>query len=64
MSSDIKNLRPDAPWRSAGIGLGMGWRCMGCNVSRSSTLGSRGAGIKKRCAVCVAAKAKREGVAG
>ncbi len=61
---DSNSRRNDARWRSAGIGLGMGWRCMGCNVSRSSTLGSKGSGINKRCSFCVAAKAKREGVAG
>lgn len=55
MSSDIKYLRPDAPWRSAGISMGMGWRCMGCGVSRGSTLGRKGAGIWKRCSFCVAA---------
>ena len=61
---DPHSKRNDTPWRSPGIGMSHGWRCMGCNVSRGSTLGSRGAGINKRCKACVAAKAKREGGAG
>lgn len=53
---DSNSKRTDTAWRSPGIGLGMGWRCWGCNVSRGSTLGSKGAGVKKRCSFCVAAK--------
>ena len=30
------------------------WRCMGCNQHRYSTLGSKGAGVWKRCSHCVA----------
>ena len=39
--------------RAHGGGLAMRWKCMGCNQVRD-TLGSRGAGVRKVCAVCVA----------
>ena len=65
MSSDNNiNRHTDVPWRPAGIGQAMTWRCIGCVISRGTTLGSKGAGVRKRCATCVAAKAKREGAAG
>ena len=39
--------------RANGGGLAMRWKCMGCNQIRD-ILGSRGAGARKVCAVCVA----------
>lgn len=39
--------------RANGGGLAMRWKCMGCNQVRD-TLGSRGAGVRKVCAQCVA----------
>ena len=44
--------------RVAGPGVAMRWKCLHCEQVRDY-LGSRGVGIKKRCAVCVA---KREAV--
>ena len=59
MSSGINSQRTDAPWKPRGLGQGVTWRCLGCNQHRYSTLGSKGAGVRKRCAVCVAAKQAR-----
>ncbi len=60
MSSGINSQRTDAPWKPRGLGQGVTWRCLGCNQHRYSTLGSKGAGIRKRCSHCVAAaKAKK-----
>ena len=56
-SADNHNQPRDVGFRPAGIGSAHTWRCMGCGVSRSTTAGSKGAGVKKRCAVCVAKKA-------
>ena len=39
--------------RIAGAGVPMRWRCLHCSQVRD-ILGSRGAGIRKKCAVCVA----------
>lgn len=39
-----------------GAGHQTTWICMGCHTSRSN-LGAKGKGIRRRCAVCVAAKA-------
>ena len=58
-SNDSHNAPRDVAFRPAGIGSAHTWRCMGCNVCRSTMAGSRGAGVKKRCAVCVAAKQAR-----
>ena len=60
MASGINSMHTDAPWKPAGPGQAIGWRCMGCNQSRSTTLGSKGAGIRKRCAACVAAAAAKK----
>ena len=57
--SDNHNAPSDVAFKPAGIGSAHRWRCMGCNVSRSTTAGSKGAGVKKRCAQCVAAKQAR-----
>ena len=55
--SDRIRTAPDRPWRYSGVGLYPTFLCMGCNTSRSGT-GSKGAGIFKRCAPCLAAKAQ------
>lgn len=55
MTSGINSQRTDAPWKPRGMGQGVTWRCMGCNQHRYSTLGSKGAGVRKRCSHCVAA---------
>jgi hypothetical protein len=44
-----------------GLGQGVTWRCMGCDQHRYSTLGSKGAGVMKRCSHCVEAKAAKAG---
>lgn len=38
---------------AAGAGLSTAWRCFGCHTDRSQ-LGSKGQGVFKRCASCVA----------
>lgn len=53
MSSGVYQSRTDVPFGPAGTGALMTWRCMGCHTPRSA-LGSKGAGIFKRCASCVA----------
>lgn len=53
--SDRIRTAPDVPFRQVGIGLRPLWRCMGCDQNRPSE-GSRGLGVKRRCAVCVAKK--------
>ena len=55
MTSGINSQQTDAPWKPRGLGHGVTWRCMGCNQHRYSTLGSKGAGLRKRCSSCVAA---------
>ncbi len=56
MSSDnTYRTKPDVKFRPAGTGVPYAWLCLGCNKPRSM-LGRRGVGVKKRCAVCVAAK--------
>lgn len=42
--------------RPNGSGVPMRWRCLHCAQVRDLT-GSRGAGVMKRCAVCVAKRA-------
>lgn len=51
-ASDVTSKQP-----AHGPGLQSMWRCMGCNVTRPN-LGSRGAGVRKRCASCLEAKGK------
>lgn len=46
---------PRAP---SGPGMTLRWSCMGCGQSRSLE-GAKGQGLRKRCAVCVQAKAGR-----
>lgn len=57
MASGINSMHIDAPWKPRGLGQGVSWRCGGCHQNRSSTAGSRGKGVMKRCSVCVQAKA-------
>jgi hypothetical protein len=59
MASGINSQYADAPWKPRGIGQGVTWRCGGCHQNRSSTAGSRGKGVMKRCSTCVKAKAER-----
>jgi hypothetical protein len=62
MASGINSQRNDAPWKPRGLVQGVTWRCMGCGQHRYSTLGSKGAGVMKRCSTCVAAaEAKKAG---
>ncbi len=61
MASGINSMHTDAPWKPRGLGQGATWRCGGCQQTRYSTLGSKGAGVRKRCAQCVAARAGRVG---
>lgn len=42
---------------SGGPGIASRWLCMGCHLLKN-TLGSRGAGVRKRCAACVESKRK------
>ena len=60
MSSDnARNSHNDVRYRAVGMGMSITWQCFGCGQQRV-TLGSRGAGVHKRCGVCVAAKAERK----
>ena len=54
--NDDSTRPPDVHFRPVGTGLVTTWRCLGCDLSRP-TLGSRGLGIRKRCAQCVAKRA-------
>lgn len=53
--SDRIRTTPDVRWRFSGVGITPTFRCMGCNLSRSG-IGSKGSGVFKRCAACLAAK--------
>lgn len=53
-TSSVRDLT--AKRNPGGGGTHATWLCMGCNTSRLN-LGSRGAGVRRRCAHCVA---KRE----
>jgi len=55
MASGINSQHTDAPWKPRGLGHHVGWRCMGCQQTRYTTAGSKGAGLRKRCSSCVAA---------
>jgi hypothetical protein len=55
--SDRIRTTPDVRWRFSGVGITPTFRCLGCDTSRLST-GSKGSGIFKRCASCLAAKAE------
>lgn len=50
--SDDSRRGADVPYRPAGPGMLPTWHCLGCNQKRV-VLGSRGVGVRKRCAVCV-----------
>lgn len=53
--SDRIRTAPDVNFRPAGAGMQHLWLCMGCGKSRPS-LGSRGTGVARRCASCLAAR--------
>lgn len=53
MSSGINSQHTDAPWKPRGLGHSVTWRCGGCHQNRTSTAGSKGAGVRKRCKECV-----------
>ena len=48
----------DVRFRAVGVGLDIRWNCFGCGQMRP-TLGSKGAGVHKRCASCVVARDAR-----
>jgi len=54
MSSSIHSRTADVTARqpAPGAGLMISFKCFGCGRDRG-TLGSRGAGVWKRCATCV-----------
>lgn len=59
MSSDTAyGVVTDVRFRAVGVGLDIRWNCFGCGQMRP-TLGSKGAGVHKRCAVCLVARAER-----
>jgi hypothetical protein len=49
-TSDVTAVR-----NSGGGGMSITWQCMGCHQKRSTT-GTKGTGLRKLCAVCVAAR--------
>jgi hypothetical protein len=55
MSQHIYSGRRDLTTKqlAPGAGVPLAWRCMGCDQVRSMA-GSRGAGLRKRCAACIA----------
>ena len=53
--SDRIRTAPDTPWQPAGVGMASTFMCLGCG-GRRMVLGSKGAGVRRRCAHCVAAK--------
>lgn len=53
MNADDSTKPRDVRFRPAGVGLHPSWLCLGCGQRRSAT-GSKGVGIFKRCAHCVA----------
>lgn len=59
MSSDApRGNLVDVRFRAVGVGLDIRWLCFGCNKQRSA-LGSKGAGVRKRCSACVVARATK-----
>lgn len=62
MRADESRRGPDVPFRQVGPGQHSLWKCMGCNQSREAA-GSRGVGILRRCAVCLAKAAAKKGAA-
>ena len=64
-SNDRYSKETDRPFRNVGTGMAILARCMGCDKPRPQA-GSKGKGVKWRCAVCCAASdaakaAKAEG---
>lgn len=55
--SDRIRTTPDVRWGFSGVGATPTFLCLGCNKSRLGG-GSKGSGIFKRCASCLAAKAE------
>lgn len=51
--SDESTPRPEPGFRPAGVGHAVKKNCMGCNTW-SSSYGSKGSGLRYRCARCVA----------
>ena len=62
MTNDKSRSSADVVFRPVGMGMAIIWRCFGCSQSRQ-TLGSKGAGVHKRCKQCVAARDERKGKA-
>lgn len=62
MTDDKARHSADVSYRPVGMGMAITWQCFGCNQPRNP-LGSKGAGVHKRCGVCVAARAERKGKA-
>lgn len=60
MSSDqAHGTYTDVRFVAVGVGLDIRMQCLGCGKPRT-TQGSKGRGIRLRCAVCVAAKEARK----
>jgi hypothetical protein len=54
LTHDDRRPSRDVRYRPTGMGMATpNFHCMGCKKPRQ-TLGARGAGIKKRCAGCLA----------
>ena len=51
---------PDSPQAPMSPGLTIRFRCMGCNRDRLAG-GSKGKGVLKRCAECLAAREAKRG---
>lgn len=63
MSSDTAHgTTTDVRFVAVGVGLDIRWQCFGCGQKRP-TLGSKGAGVFRRCGVCVVARDERKGAA-
>lgn len=56
MSDNARNKLSDVRFAPVGMGMMIRWHCFGCGQSRP-TLGSKGAGIFKRCVQCKAVAA-------
>ena len=52
MSNHGFSSTKDVNFRPVGMGMMIRWHCFGCGQSRP-TLGSKGAGIHKRCLQCL-----------
>lgn len=58
MTSDETRRQPDRWYRLPATGLPVTWYCMGCHQTRQP-LGSRGVGVRKRCAACCVERLQR-----